>query len=65
MKNDNRMYGQQFDSSVVKDLEKIDKKLKEEQDPEEIVRLRMAKLCRGMELNSTPFTRNYRGYFPY
>lgn len=65
MNKDNRMYGQQFDPSVLKDLKAIEEKLEKEKDPEKELQLRMARLCRGMELNSTPMTRNYRGYFPY
>ena len=32
---------------------------------EEILQLKMQRLYRGMELMSTPMTRNYRGYYPY
>ena len=65
MNRDARIYGQQFDGAVLKDLKEIDKKLEKETDPEEIMQLKMAKLYRGMELNAGPLTRNYRGYYPY
>lgn len=65
MKNNNRMYGQEYDPSVLKDLKTINEKIEKAESSEEILQLRMQKLCRGMEIMSTPMTRNYRGYYPY
>lgn len=65
MNTDKRIYGQEFNLSVLKDLKKIDDEIEKEEDPEEIARLRLAKLYRGMELSSGNLTRNYRGFFPY
>ena len=61
----NQLYGNQFNPNVLKDLKTLDEKLVKEQDPEEITKLRMVKLYRGMELMSGPYGRTYQGYFPY
>ena len=65
MKINNKMYGQQYDPNVLKDLKEINSKLENSNDTEELLKLRMQRLYRGMELYSTPMTRNYRGYYPY
>lgn len=65
MKMNPKMYGQQYDPEVLRDLNKINEKMEKTEDQEEILQLRMQRLYRGMELNSTPMTRNYRGYYPY
>ncbi|MBP3630216.1 MAG: hypothetical protein J6J23_01870 [Clostridia bacterium] len=65
MKMNPKMYGQQYDPEVLRDLNKINEKMEKTEDQEEILQLRMQRLYRGMELNSTPITRNYRGYYPY
>lgn len=65
MKINNKMYGQQYDPNVLKDLKEINSKLENSNDNEELLKLRMQRLYRGMELYSTPMTRNYRGYYPY
>jgi hypothetical protein len=59
------MYGQQYDPDVLKDLKKINENIEKAEDSEEMLKLRMQRLYRGMEIMSTPMTRNYRGYFPY
>ena len=61
----NQLYGNQFNPNVLKDLKTLDEKLVKEQDPEEITKLRMGKLYRGMELMAGPYGRTYQGYFPY
>lgn len=60
-----KMYGQQYDPDVLKDLKKINENIEKAEDSEEMLKLRMQRLYRGMEIMSTPMTRNYRGYFPY
>lgn len=65
MNKDIRLYGNNFDLSVVKDVEKINDKLKEETSDEEILKLRLQRLYRGMEMNHGLNKRNVRGYFPY
>jgi len=61
----NQLYGNQFNPNVMKDLKKIDEKIAKEENPEEITKLKMAKLYRGMELMSGTYGRTYQGYFPY
>lgn len=65
MKLNNRMYGQEFNYSVVKDINEINKKLEKETDSEEILKLRLQRLYKGMEINTGIYKRNYRNYFPY
>ena len=65
MKMNPKMYGQQYDPEVLRDLKTINEKMEKAEDQEEILQLRMQRLYRGMELNSTPMTRNHRGYYPY
>jgi hypothetical protein len=65
MKNNPKMYGQQYDSQVLKDIKSINDKIDKETDREELLKLRLQRLYRGMELVSTPMSRNYRGYYPY
>jgi hypothetical protein len=60
-----KMYGQQYDPDVLKDLKKINENIEKAEDSEEMLKLRMQRLYRGMEIMSTPMTRNYRGYYPY
>lgn len=59
-----------FDSSVVKDLQKINEELtteskKETPDDDKILKLRMQKLLRGMELNTGIANYNTRRGIPY
>lgn len=65
MNNDIRLYGNSFDSTVVKDIKSLNEKLEKETDPEEILKLRLQRLYRGMEINSGVAKRNPRGYYPY
>ena len=65
MKTNIRMYGQEFNSDVVKDVEKINKKIESETDPEELLRLRMQRLYRGMEINTAVYKRNYQNLIPF
>lgn len=62
-------YNIEFNPDVVKDLEKIEEKLKDESkketiDPDKINKLRMTKLLRGMELTNG-YLNNYRRGIPY
>lgn len=65
MKNNPKMYGQEYDSNVVKDIKALNDKIEKEEDKEKLLNLRLQRLYRGMELVSTPMSRNYRGYYPY
>jgi hypothetical protein len=60
-----KMYGQQYDPDVLRDLKTINENIEKAEDSEEMLNLRMQRLYRGMEIMSTPMTRNYRGYYPY
>lgn len=63
--NDPRLYGNNFNESAVKDINELNEKIKTEQDPEELLKLRMQRLCRGLEINANSSKRNLRGYYPY
>ena len=65
MKNNPKMYGQEYDTQVLKDIKTINERIEKEIDNEELLKLRLQRLYRGMELISTPMSRNYRGYYPY
>ena len=65
MKTNLRMYCQELNSSVVKDVTKLNEKLEMETDPEEIYKLRLQRLYRGMELNTSIYQKNPRTLFPY
>lgn len=65
MKTNPKMYGHEYDPNVVKDVKELTEKIENTQDAEELLKLRMQRLYRGMEMISTPMTRNYRGYYPY
>ena len=65
MKTDLRMYGQEFNPEVMKDIEKINNKLETEQDSEEILKLKLQRLYRGMEIGYNYNQRNPRTLFPY
>lgn len=62
-------YNIEFNPEVVKDLEKFDKEIKEENgkekvDPQRLAELKMGKLMRGMQL-TTGYINNYRRGIPY
>ena len=65
MKNNPKMYGQEYDTNVLKDIKALNDKIEKEEDTEKLLNLRLQRLYRGMELVSTPMSRNYRGYYPY
>jgi hypothetical protein len=60
-----KAYGQEYDPNVLKDLQKINENIEKAEDSEELLKLRLQRLYRGMEIMSTPMTRNYMGYYPY
>ena len=63
--NNLRIYGQEFNSNVIKDVNELNKKIEKEQDPEELFKLRLQRLYRGMELNTNMYQKNPRTLFPY
>lgn len=65
MKTNLRMYGQEFNQNIVKDVNKLNEKIEKETDPEEILKLRLQRLYRGMELNTNIYQRNPRTFYPY
>lgn len=65
MNNDIRIYGNGFNPEVLKDVKSLNEKIEKEQNSEEIMKLRLQRLYRGMELNTGLSTRPYRGYYPY
>jgi len=65
MKNDLRMYGQEFNPNVVKDVNDLNKKIEEETNQEELMNLRLKRLYRGMELNTNLQQRSFRTLYPY
>lgn len=64
MNCDPRIYGNGFNPNVMKDIKSINEKIEGEKNSEELLKLRLQRLYRGMELN-TGYSRPYAGYFPY
>ena len=65
MTQDPRTYTSGFNPDVIKDIKHLNEKIEKEQDAEEIMKLRMQRLCRGMEINSGYNRRPWAGYYPY
>ena len=64
MNTDIRLYGNEYDPNVMKDVQDLNEKIEKSNDKDELLKLRMQRLYRGMELN-TGLSRPYAGYFPY
>ena len=60
-----RGYIQELNGNVVKDVNYLSEKIEKETNPEELLRLRMQRLYRGMELSSSIYQRNPRTFYPY
>ena len=65
MKNDLRMYGQEFNPNVMKDVTELNKEIEKETDQEKLMNLRLKRLYRGMELNTNLQQRSFRTLYPY
>lgn len=65
MKNDLKMYGQEFNPNVIKDINKLNEEIEKETDQEKLLNLRLKRLYRGMELNTNLQQRNFRTLYPY
>ncbi len=63
--NSTQKYGRDFNPEVMKDLKDLNEKIEKEQDPEELLRLRMQRMMRGLEINSGLSMRPFGAYFPY
>lgn len=55
---------QNLNLSEIKEIREINEKIKNEQDPEELLKLRMQRMMSGINLNSFQ-NRPYNGYYPY
>lgn len=64
MSADPREYTRGFNSQILQDVDKINEKIKEEKDPEELMKLRLQRLYKGMEIN-TGINRPYGGLYPW
>lgn len=65
MKNDLRMYGQEFNPNVIKDVNNLNEQIEKETDQEKLMNLRLKRLYRGMELNTNLQQRGFRTLYPY
>ena len=65
MKNDLRMYGQEFNPNVIKDVNNLNEQIEKETDQEKLMNLRLKRLYRGMELNTNLQQRSFRTLYPY
>ena len=58
-------YNNGFDPNAVKDINEINEKLKKETNKEELMKLRIQRMCRGFEINAGVMGRVRGGYYPY
>lgn len=58
-------YNNGFDPQAVKDINTLNEKIKKEQDPEELEKLLMQRMCRGFDINAGAMGRVRGGYYPY
>jgi hypothetical protein len=58
-------YNNGFDPNAVKDINEINEKIKKEQNPEELTKLLMQRMCRGFDINAGATGRVKCGYYPY
>lgn len=58
-------FGREFNPDVIKDVKTLNEKIEKETDPDELLRLRMQRLLRGMEMNGGLANRSFGAYFPY
>lgn len=65
MNKDPRIYDNNFNYSVVKDINAINEKIENEKSSEELLKLYTQRLYRAMELNINNNKRGLRGYYPY
>jgi len=65
MNNDIKLYGNGFNPEILKDVKSLNEKIEKEKDPEEVMKLRLQRLYRGMELNTGIMGHPYSGYYPY
>lgn len=65
MSNDLRIYGNQFDSKVFKDIEELNEKIEKCSNDEERTELLTKRLYRGMEINMGLNFRPWGSLYPY
>jgi hypothetical protein len=65
MSNDLRIYGNQFDSKVFKDVEELNEKIEKCSNDEERTELLTKRLYRGMEINMGLNFRPWGSLYPY
>lgn len=65
MNKDIRMYGFELNPSAIKSINEINEKIENEKNSEELLKLRLQRFYKGLELSSNPYQRNSRTYFPY
>lgn len=62
----NNKYSQYcFDNQIFEDVKKINQDIEKEQDPNELLKLRLRLMNKGFELNSKYYGRVRGGYYPY
>ena len=52
MNNSLDRYNNGFDPQAVKDINSLNEKIKKEQNPEELTKLLMQRMCRGFDINA-------------
>lgn len=65
MNNSLDRYNNGFDPQAMKDINSLNEKIKKEQNPEELTKLLMQRMCRGFDINAGTIGRVRGGYYPY
>ena len=65
MNNSLDRYNNGFDPKVVKEINSINEKIQKERDKEELMKLKMQRMCLGFNINSGAIGRVRNGYYPY
>lgn len=58
-------YNNGFDPNVVKEINSINEKINKKNTKEELMKLKMQRMCLGFDINAGTIGRVRGGYYPY
>jgi hypothetical protein len=65
MNNTLDRYNNGFDPKVVKEINSINEKIGKTSDKEELMKLKLQRMCMGFDINAGAIGRVRGGYYPY
>lgn len=65
MNNSLDRFNNGFNSDTIKEIKSINEKIKKETDKDELLKLRLQRMCKGFEINAGAIGRLRNGYYPY